>query len=307
MKNAFLVAGVIAVTSSAHAQSPQIVGQLQTIARSYAAGQGPASPVFAGFGQQGQEVPFIANLQAGRCYTIVGTVGQPAQQLSIYLFDPSGKHVAKDTTDRTITPHVTYCPAWAGPYKIIGKVKRGAGELAIQVFAPGAAPAPPPQYAPPPPQYAPPPPQYAPPPQAYAPPPPQQSPFAGQLAGLARSYAPGTGPATPVFCGVGQQNQEVPFVAQLDAGRCYTFIGAIAPPAEQLSIYLFDPSGKTVAKDTTDRALTPHLTYCTKWAGPHKILGKIKRGAGQLAIQGFAPGGAPPPAAPLPPINDNEE
>ncbi len=293
MRNFVVLVGVIGLTTSARAQSPQLVGQLQSIAQSAAPGQVPASPVFAGFGQQNQEVPFLVPLELGRCYTFVGTVGPGVQQLSIYLFDPTGKTVAKDTSDKSIAPRVTWCTRWPGSYKILGKIKRGQGELAIQAFtAPTGAP-PPPAYQPPPQAYAPPPPAYQPPPQAYAPPP--QPPFAGQLHQLAGSFAPGQVPASPVFCGPGMEQQEVPFTVSLDAGRCYTVIGTVGPGVQQLSIYLFDPTGRTVSKDTSDKSISPHITYCAKFPGPYKLVGKIKRGQGQLAMQAFTPGVAAPP------------
>jgi hypothetical protein len=77
----------------------------------------------------------------------------------------------------------------------------------------------------------------------------------------------------------------------LQMGRCYTFIGTVGPGAEQLSIYLFDPGGKTVIKDTTDKAIAPSMTWCTKMPGVYKLLGKVKRGQGELAIQAFTPRG----------------
>ena len=43
-----------------------------------------------------------------------------------------------------------------------------------------------------------------------------------------------------------------------------------------------------------DRSTTPHFTYCTTWGGPYKLLGKIKRGQGPLALQAFTPGALPP-------------
>src|SRR4051812_36865934 len=107
MKNLLVLVGVIALTTAARAQSPQLIGQLQGLAQSMAPGQAPASPVFAGIAQQGQEVPFLVALELGRCYTFIGTVGPGVQQLSIYLFDPTGKSVAKDTTDKSIAPRLT--------------------------------------------------------------------------------------------------------------------------------------------------------------------------------------------------------
>ena len=68
---------------------------------------------------------------------------------------------------------------------------------------------------------------------------------------------------------------------------------------QQLSIYLFDPTGRTVSKDTSDKSISPHITYCAKFPGPYKLVGKIKRGQGQLAMQAFTPGvAAPPPGGP---------
>jgi hypothetical protein len=283
----------------AHAQSPQMQGQLLSLSQSMAAGQAPASAVFGGFSSENVENPFMLPLELGRCYTFLGTVGAGVGQLSLYLFDPLGKTIVKDTQDKSISPHVTWCTKIPGMYKVIAKIKRGRGEFAVQAFTPGGGPPiaaqgqqyatvqPPPQQAPPP-QYAPPPPQY-PPPQA-------QNPLAGQLFGLAGQFAPGQAPATPVFGGMGYPNQENPFMAQLDAGRCYTFIGTVGPGVQQLSLYLFDPMGKTIAKDTSDKSVTPHVNWCATFPGSYKIIAKIKKNqAGAFAVQGFAPMAAPPP------------
>src|SRR5262249_48651958 len=86
----------------AHAQSPQMQGQLISLAQGLAPGQAPASAVFGGFSSEGVENPFMLPLELGRCYTFIGTVGPGVQQLSLYLFDPIGKTVMKDTQDRSI-------------------------------------------------------------------------------------------------------------------------------------------------------------------------------------------------------------
>jgi hypothetical protein len=121
------------------------------------------------------------------------------------------------------------------------------------------------------------------------PPPGPTSPLAGQLWQLAQSIAPGQRPASQLFPGVASEGQEVPFMVPLQPGRCFTFVGTVAPSVQQLSIYLFDPSGKSVAKDTTDRSIAPRVTHCALYAGYYKLLGKVKRGAGEFAIQAFSP------------------
>jgi hypothetical protein len=281
-----------AASTVARADAPQLGAQLAQLAAGMAPGQAPASQLFYGMSSEGVENPFMVQLDVGRCYTFIGTVGPTVQQLSIYLFDPTGKTVAKDTTDKSIAPKLTHCPRWPGMYKILGKIKRGAGELAIQAFAPGGAPvaaaAPPPAPAPAAPP-TPPPAVHAPPPGYVAGPAPAQSPLAGQLLSLAATLAPGHAPATIVYGGFAPNGQEMPYLVQLEQARCYTFIGTVGPGVEQLSIYLVDPTGKTVAKDTTDKSISPRMRWCTQWPGMYKILAKIKRGAGELAVQGFLP------------------
>jgi hypothetical protein len=301
MKRGILIVAALVVSQSARAQTPQVQSAVQQVAAMYAPGQVPASQVFAGAAPTGVEVPFFVALQPGRCYTFVGAVGPGVEQLSIYLFDPSGRTVAKDTTDRSITPHLTHCARWPGQYKILGKIKRGQGELAIQAFTQGAAPPPvaPAPVAPPPPATTvlPPIQQPAVPPQPPPPPgyttgaPPPQSPLAAQLRQLGAQYAPGQVPASGVYGGFAQTGVEMPFMVELQAGRCYTFVGTVGAGVEQLSIYLFDPTGRTVVKDTTDRAIAPRMTHCARWPGFYKLLGKVKRGQGEFAIQAFTPAG----------------
>ena len=277
---------VLVSAGTATAQSPQMGAQLQQLGMSMAPGQAPASQVFSGFSNEGVENPFMVPLEMSRCYTFIGTVGPGVQQLSIYLFDPSGKTVAKDTSDRSVAPKIVHCTRWPGLYKILGKIKRGAGEFGMQAFTPGGAMVQ--QQAPPPP----PPVAVAAPPVGYvAAPPPVNSQLAGQLLSLAQTLAVGQVPATVVYGGFAPTNQEMPFMVALNAGRCYTFIGTVGMGVEQLSIYLVDPTGKTVVKDTADRSVAPRMTHCTAFPGMYKILAKIKRGAGEFAVQGFLPTG----------------
>ncbi len=290
MTRTWILAVLLSATGIAQAQTPQVRGQLMQLNATLAPGQVPVTQVFASLAGENQEVPFMVPLEPGRCYTFIGTVGPGVQQLSIYLFDPTGKTVTKDTTDKSIAPKITHCAKWPGLYKILGKIKRGAGELAIQGFSYGSA-APPPQQPvvipPPPPTAAPPPPP--PPPPVAAPPPGPQSPLTGQLWSMAQTMAPGQRPASPAFPGVASEGQEVPFMVALQPGRCFTFLGTVAPSVQQLSIYLFDPTGRSVAKDTTDRSIAPRMTHCALFAGYYKLLGKVKRGSGEFAIQAFAP------------------
>jgi hypothetical protein len=284
---ALALGGVL--SSTAHADAGQLGAQLGQLAAGHAPGQAPASQVFYGISSEGVENPFMVQLDVGRCYTFIGTVGPTVQQLSIYLFDPTGKTVAKNTTDRSISPKLVHCPRWPGMYKILGKIKRGAGEFAIQAFAPGGAAPVAAAPTPPPPPSAAPPAVHAPPPGFVGGPPPATSPLAGQLASLAATMAPGQVPATIVYGGFAPNGQEMPYLVQLEAARCYTFIGTVGPGVEQLSIYLVDPTGKTVVKDTTDRSIAPKMLHCTQWPGMYKLLAKIKRGAGEFAVQGFLP------------------
>jgi hypothetical protein len=302
MNRAVLIA-ITFVAAAANAQSPQVQGQLRQVAAQWASGQAPASQIFGGFAQEGVEMPYMLPLEIGRCYTFVGTVGPGVEQLSIYLFDPTGRTVVKDTQDRSITPHMTWCPKWPGMYKLLGKIKRGNGEFAMQAYTHGGAPAaaavpPPPPPAPAPVVVAPPPAPTTPtPPPGYAvAAPPPGSALGGQLRSLAAQFAPGHIPASQIFGGFAQRDVEMPYILTLEMGRCYVFVGTVGPGVEQLSIYLFDPSGKTVIKDTTDRSIAPHMQHCARYTGPYKLLGKIKRGQGEFAMQayGYAPS-APAP------------
>ena len=85
-KSACAVIWILAVGGVAQAQSPGIAAQLQSLAPTLASGQVPFSQVYGGVAPQNQEMPYLVQLEAGRCYTFIGTVGPMVQQLSIYLF-----------------------------------------------------------------------------------------------------------------------------------------------------------------------------------------------------------------------------
>jgi hypothetical protein len=250
---------VFAISSTGHAQSQQVLGQLAQAANMYAAGQQPASQLFTGIGQEGQENPFMLPLEAGRCYTFVGTI--IGQQVSIYLFDPTGKTVMKDTTDKAIMPHLTYCTKWPGMYKLIVKAKRSDGEFAAQAFVPqmAAAPAPVPQQ-------------------------PAVDMLAVAVDNQARAAFPSYRRMGDFYRGADKMTD---WYVNLEMGRCYAFVGSGGPGVEELSVYLWAPTNKRVA-DQKAKSPNVAMQFCTQMGGPYHFQGKWGKGSGEYRFAVYA-------------------
>ncbi len=317
-KRGLAIAAWLVVTSgleSARAQpvaplpvSPQLEQQLASLAAMFAPGQQAVSPVWGGFMAWRRPYAYFADLQAGQCYTVIGTGGPGVVDLDLFLFDPSGRRVASDLETNS-TPRLTFCATYAGTYRVEVKVKRGAGEAGVRVFVPGNTPVarsvPPPaprvvQPPPPPPtagdsddDYPPPPPPAAPPRYVPAPAPPPAPPLApaappdalsASVDGIAATRFGGGYRIGDFFRGfAADEDGRADWYLNLDAGRCYHFIGAGGPGVRELSLYLWFPTGRRAA---TERASTPiaTTTFCTPMAGPYHLQAKVSEGRGEFRV-----------------------
>lgn len=141
------LAAAAAAAAQALLQPPQAGGTvesgIQAGAAKHAPGMTAEGQIAKGqLAENGQHLAFLVNMQAGRCYTIVGH-GIGVSDLHINVFAPPFYNVLS-AQDATTGPTAVVgagknalCPIvpLAVPYKIDAYAKKGAGEVGIQVFS----------------------------------------------------------------------------------------------------------------------------------------------------------------------------
>jgi hypothetical protein len=288
MKRMWLAIGIVAAFSTtARAEISDLLrSQLQQRGAKAAPGMDPMGAPVGGFVGSRQSVQKYVPMQAGHCYTVVGVGGQGVRDLDLSLYNPNNKKVASDL-GFDATPVVQHCAQWPGAYRLEATVKRGGGEIAVQVYTPGGGSAP---VAAPPATGAP----GMPPPDPSLQPrqPPPSSGNAADALNLhleaqARTLAPGATRVGDFFGGAGDKGQRSDWFVPLTAGECYTFLGAGGAGLERLSLYLWDPAGKRVAdhRSTTAEAV---MVYCAATSGPYHLQAKVEKGNGEYHVGVFA-------------------
>ncbi|MDB4967659.1 MAG: hypothetical protein JWN44_3348 [Myxococcales bacterium] len=282
------VVGVIAITlafaGSARADlSGLLKSQLQQRAATKAAGQEPLGAPIGGFLGSRQSTQQFVTMQAGRCYTILGVSGQGVSDLDLALYNPNGKRVASDIGFDP-TPSIQHCAEWPGAYRLEATVKRGAGEVAVQVYVAGggAAATPPPQAT----GDGMPPPDPSLQPKAAAPAGAGADALNSHIDGEAKSLAPGAHRVGDFFAGFGDKGQRSDWYVPLEAGQCYTFIAAGGAGVQFLSQYLWDPSGKRVS-DNKSKTAQSVMGFCAGIPGPYHLQAKIEKGGGEYHVGVF--------------------
>ncbi|MGZ3442803.1 MAG: hypothetical protein ACXVDD_24950, partial [Polyangia bacterium] len=140
MKNLVMVMVITsALAATARAEISSLLrSQLAQSAAQKAPGTEPVGAPIGGFLGSRQSVTQFVTMQAGRCYTILGVGGQGVSDLDLVLYNPNGKRVASDIGFDP-TPSIQHCAQWPGAYKLEATVKRGGGEIAVQVYAAGGS------------------------------------------------------------------------------------------------------------------------------------------------------------------------
>ncbi|MEM9191057.1 MAG: hypothetical protein AAGF12_17870 [Myxococcota bacterium] len=114
------------------------IGQQMSLrAGQFAEGMEPATPLFRGTLETGDNQDYQAVLQAGRCFKVVGVGGPSVSDLDLFLFDPNGVQVQQDTaTDAYPVLGLTHqiCPTAPGAYRVQVRMYAGEGEFGVQVF-----------------------------------------------------------------------------------------------------------------------------------------------------------------------------
>lgn len=294
---ALAVGAVLAGPARAQQPSPILQQQLAATSASLAPGQRPVTPMYGTYGAHREGVSFLVPLTAGRCYTVVGAGGMGVGDVDMFLFDPANRRVA---LDRRYDPYtqIFHCAALSGPYRVELKVKRGAGEVAFQVFEQPAAPPQPPQppivVGAPPPQQSPilvaPPPPAAPDPMLAPPPaaPHPGDPLTAQLLTAAAALAPGQHLQGAPIGSVTLEGRGHDLYLSLQAGRCYTLITVGAPSIRRIYTYLWEPM--TNRRVATDRSATntSRLMHCAAMSGPYHFQAKAGDGGGEFRTGLFA-------------------
>jgi hypothetical protein len=227
--------------------------QLAQSASQKAPGSEPVGAPIGGFLGSRQSVTQFVTMQAGRCYTILGVGGQGVNDLDLVLYNPNAKRVASDIGFDP-TPSVQHCAQWPGAYKLEATVKRGGGEVAVQVYAAGGAAAAGANPAPVAGGDGMPPPDPSLQPRAQAPAAPGTDALNAHIEGQAGSLAPGARRVGDFFAGFGDKGAKNDWYLPLEAGHCYTFIAAGGAGVQFLSQYLWDPTGKRVSDNKSKSA-----------------------------------------------------
>jgi hypothetical protein len=135
---------LLVVPSLARAQvAPALYTELDRRAATQAPGYGAEGAALAGPLQKRQTLHQFFMLQAGYCYVALGIGGTGVRDLDLALYGPDGKRLVIDV-GFDATPQIRYCVRTAAAYRLEATVKRGAGEVLVQLYgavAPATTPA----------------------------------------------------------------------------------------------------------------------------------------------------------------------
>jgi hypothetical protein len=216
--------------------------------------------------REGDRTDWQLSLEASQCYFFSGAGDQTVEELSLYLWDPSGSRVATERGDgpRTV---LSYCtpPTMPGLYKFQAKIEEGHGHYAVAVYgkaapAPVAVPVPAPVAAP-------------------------AGPDLGKIVDdMAKASAPQAERVGEHFSG---EADKTDWYVALETGKCYWFIGAGDDEVDELWLYLWDPQDKriTVNKSENNRVTVGH---CPTSSGMYHFQAKVNSGEGKYKVGVFS-------------------
>jgi len=286
MRSLTAAMAIVAVwATTAQAQISDLLrSQLAQSAAMRAPGAQPVGAPIGGLLSGRQSITEYVTMQAGRCYTVLGVGGQGVADLDLVLYNPNGKRVASDIGFDP-TPSLQHCANWPGAYRLEATIKRGAGEVAVQVYAAGGGsevPSPPPVGG-----------DGMPPPdpslqaRAQPAPAPGGDALAAHVDAQAAALAPGSRRVGELFAGVADKGRKNDWFVPLEAGHCYTFIAAGGMGVQFLSQFLWDPSGRRVS-DNKSKSAESVMAFCAGIPGPYHLQVKIERGAGEFRVGVYA-------------------
>lgn len=113
--------------------------------------------------------------------------------------------------------------------------------------------------------------------------------IANRIRQLHIQYGKGRAAVSQVFRGNLSTNNEKVFKVKLNAGHCYTIIGAGSPSVKDLEVSLLNQSGSELQKDETRNGYPVMDTDpCPSFTGVYTVKAKMLRGFGQFGIQVFS-------------------
>ncbi len=133
-------------TGSGHAERPPATPplmpttalkvQLQALTKPVLMDYKPRRQIWAAFPDSSAH--FYMPLEAGNCYWFMGSGGSGVQDVDMYLFDARDSRVADDRSN-SVDMKIHYCPPSTGQFHVELKLKKGKGEVAMQVLGRNAA------------------------------------------------------------------------------------------------------------------------------------------------------------------------
>ena len=148
MRTAALVASLMTLTGTGvlHAARPPATTPLkptpaaskllQALAKPVTADYKSHFPVWAAY--PSSSANFYLPVLAGHCYWILGTGAEGVRDVDMYLYNAQDSQVAEDRA-YSVQMKIHYCAEAAGSFRVELKLKRGKGEVAMQVFVRAAA------------------------------------------------------------------------------------------------------------------------------------------------------------------------
>lgn len=117
-------------TESAHAED---VGQkLEATATTFAPGAKRIELYHGEAMNEDEQQSFGANLLTETCYWLIGVGESSIDELTLYLYDPSGSRV--DESKKTMRPMLHFCPKNPGRYMFKASVPKGKGNYQIGLY-----------------------------------------------------------------------------------------------------------------------------------------------------------------------------
>jgi hypothetical protein len=223
--------------------------------------------------KEGDRQQWHVTLDGGGCIHLSAAGDQTVEEISLFLWDPSGKRLetVRGKTPRTVLHHCPP-PGARGAYKFEAKITEGHGHYAVGLYAqgdPGAAakggsaekPAAKPSAKPA-----------------------EKADLDGRMTKLAKTSAAGSAIVGEPF--KGSANSTDWYVA-LEKGNCYWFVGAGDDSIDKLNLYLWDPDDKRVK---ASKAETNEVTvgHCPDGSGMFHFRAQVNGGEGKYQVGLYA-------------------
>ncbi|MFI5301398.1 MAG: hypothetical protein ACHREM_25205 [Polyangiales bacterium] len=113
---------------------------LKASAAKYASGYAPATPVGRAKLKQGEQAGMNVEMEAGKCYVVIGAAAAGVTQLGLFVMVPATAPyavMASDTAHGT-APYIgdgrTLCPPAKTSVRVNAAMMAGTGDAAVQVF-----------------------------------------------------------------------------------------------------------------------------------------------------------------------------